>query len=180
MVPCQSCVSEGLTAMEWMQRDFIALYPGRINTGELCPGRANTAVHMQAASCARTFFVVVTGDAVVHGDFFHNVGGMDFPSIANLLVGCVVLFLQPFPRWWHGQYLTLEWGRFFKNLGLMSDGKTWTKFVLLLLLFVHEGLWIGHPRLVSCIDILRIVFVVFSFTMLVEWTFPALRTFYFF
>ena len=43
-------------------------------------------------------FVVVTGDAVVHGDFFHNVGGMDFPSIANMLVGCFVLFLQPFPR----------------------------------------------------------------------------------
>ena len=81
-----------------MQRDFIALDPGRINIRELCPGRTNNAVHMQAASCTRTFFVVVTGDAVVHGGFFHNGGGMDFPGIANMFVGYFVLFLQPFPR----------------------------------------------------------------------------------
>ena len=30
-------------------------------------------------------------DAFVH-NFFHNVGGMDFPSIANLFVGCCYLF----------------------------------------------------------------------------------------
>ena len=32
---------------------------------------------------------------------FHNVGGMDFLSIANLFVGCCCLFflfLQPFPK----------------------------------------------------------------------------------
>ena len=32
------------------------------------------------------FFVVVTGDAVIHDDFLHNVGGMDFPGIANMFM----------------------------------------------------------------------------------------------
>ena len=39
--------------------------------------------------CARAFLVSAgVGDAFVHNIFFHNVGRMDFPSIANLFVGC--------------------------------------------------------------------------------------------
>ena len=83
-----------------MQRDFIALYPGRINTRELCPGRANNAVHMQAASCTRTCFFVVVGDAVVHGDCFVVV----FFCVLVVFVSAAISQMMTWPK----KNLTLE------------------------------------------------------------------------
>ena len=39
------------------------------------------------------FFLLVLVMRLLIIIIFHNVGGMDFPGIANMFVGCVVLFL---------------------------------------------------------------------------------------
>ena len=46
------------------------------------------------------------------------------------------------------------------------------------LLFVHEGLWIGHPRLMCCVDIHSIVFVVIVFHNAGGMDFPGIANFF--